>query len=205
MADYLESELFVHDGAVEEKRSRRRGAVLERAILEAAWQELSERGWQGFSVEGVAGRSGAAKTVIYRRWRNRVDLAQDMLIRAAADSGRATSQGALRADLIAFLEGMSRFLGTPFGEAARGVTCEGDPAAQPSIFGATPVVAAIEDVIDQAVARGDLEGRPSALAMNLGHAVVMSEFLHTGRLPGPEQVTEIVDDAWLPALRATSS
>jgi AcrR family transcriptional regulator len=69
---------------------------LEQAIVDAAWQELTERGWAGFTVEGVAARSGAAKTVIYRRWRNRVHLAQDMLLRATTDSdavqvGRVTA------------------------------------------------------------------------------------------------------------------
>lgn len=193
-----------HDGGVEVKRSRRRGEALERVILEAAWQELSERGWPGFTIEGVASRSGAAKTVIYRRWKNRADLAQDMFNRAAADSGGARSRGSLGVDLLGFLEDMSRFLTTPFGDAARGMVCEGDPTVQPSIFGATRAVAALEDLIGEAVARGELGGRASAFALNLGPALVMSEFLQTGRAPTTEQVREIVEDAWLPALRATA-
>ena len=187
---------------MEEKRSRRRGEVLERAILEAAWHELAERGWTGFTVEGVAARSGAAKTVIYRRWRNRAHLAQEMLNRAAADGGTGPpSSGSLRSDLLGFLEGMAEFLRTPFGDAARGAVCEGDASVQPSMFGPTPVVSIISTFVEQAVARGELERPPTAFAMNLGHAVVMSEFLHTGHPPSGAELAQVVDGAWLPALR----
>ena len=34
--------------------TRRRGAVLERAILDAALEQLSTVGWNGLSMEGVA-------------------------------------------------------------------------------------------------------------------------------------------------------
>ena len=92
-----------YGGLVGEKQTRRRGAALESVILEAAWQELSERGWAGFTVEGVAARSGAAKTVIYRRWSNRVALVEDMLNRARADAEVPFgSSGSLRADLLGF-------------------------------------------------------------------------------------------------------
>lgn len=186
-----------------ERRTRRRGPALEQAILDAAWQELTERGWAGFTIEGVAARSGAAKTVIYRRWRNRVHLAQDMLLRATAESRMPiSSAGSLRTDLLAFLEGMSAFLRTPFGDAARGVICDGDPTAQPSILGDEVIVAEVGEIIDQAAGRGELTGRPSAFAMNLGHAVVMAEFLHTGSPPTSADIAAIVDTAWLPALSA---
>ena len=46
--------------------TRRRGAVLEEAILTAAWDELAERGWAGFGIEGVSNRCGTAKAVVYR-------------------------------------------------------------------------------------------------------------------------------------------
>lgn len=185
-----------------EKQTRRRGPELEQAILDAAWHELADHGWAGFTVEGVAARSGAAKTVIYRRWSNRVHLAQDMLQRATiAARAPFSSTGSLRADLLRFLEAMSVFLRTPFGDAARGVICEGDQSAQPSILGDEVIVAEVGAIVDQAVTRGELTRRPSAFAVNLGHAVVMAEFLHTGSPPTPVGVAAIVDIAWLPALR----
>lgn len=198
----LDAACAMQQGAhMSDRQTRRRGVALEQVILEAAWQELSERGWAGFTIEGIAARSGAAKTVIYRRWRNRVDLAQDMLQRASTASQQPfPSSGSLRTDLVAFLARMAAFLNTPFGEAARGVICGGDPTTQPSVFGDEPIVAEINELINQAIARGELKDRPRPVAMNLGHALVMSEFLHTGSPPSRADVEELVDNAWLPAL-----
>ena len=51
------------------KRSRRRGAVLEEAILEATLAELVEVGYAQLRVERVAERAGASKASPYSRWR----------------------------------------------------------------------------------------------------------------------------------------
>jgi AcrR family transcriptional regulator len=189
--------------SLSQKRTRRRGALLERAILDAAWEEVAERGWAGFTINGVAMRTGTAKAVIYRRWRDRMELAQDMLLRAADIPNPAfVSSGTLRTDLIAFLEEMASFLRGPFGSVARGVVTDTDRPSQDSLFGGeVPVIAAVAEIIAQAVARNELPRVPSALTMNVGHAVVMAEFFQTGQLPSLADITELVDTVWLPVLR----
>jgi AcrR family transcriptional regulator len=57
------------------KAVRRRGSALEEAILEAAWAELLERGYSGFTMEAVAKRAGTSRPVLSRRWQTRPDLA----------------------------------------------------------------------------------------------------------------------------------
>lgn len=59
--------------------SRKRGAALEDAILEAAYAELSEVGYTAFTVEGVAARARTGKASIYRRWQTKQDLVGDVL------------------------------------------------------------------------------------------------------------------------------
>jgi AcrR family transcriptional regulator len=54
---------------------RRRGDALEGAILDAAWEELLDHGYAGFTMEGVAQRAGTSRPVLARRWRSRPDLA----------------------------------------------------------------------------------------------------------------------------------
>ncbi|GAA4818029.1 helix-turn-helix domain-containing protein [Streptomyces ziwulingensis] len=44
------------------------------AILEATLSLLTEVGYEHLSMEAVAGRSGAAKTTIYRRYRDKAAL-----------------------------------------------------------------------------------------------------------------------------------
>jgi AcrR family transcriptional regulator len=188
---------------VSEKQTRRRGAVLEQAILDAAWEELGEKGWAGFTIDGVAARAGTARTVIYRRHKNRVELASAMLGSAAGTTdGSFPSRGDLRSDLVTFLRGMSAFTDGPFGLAIRGVISEGDHSLRPSIFGGETIVSEVGDIIRQAVERGDLEAEPSTLAANLGHAVLMADFLHVRSGPSEADIDELVDTVWLPALRA---
>ena len=43
-------------------------------VLGAAIDLLAERGYSGFSVEGVVERTGVAKTTLYRHWATRDDL-----------------------------------------------------------------------------------------------------------------------------------
>jgi AcrR family transcriptional regulator len=53
---------------------RRYGAALERALLGAAWEELRESGYAGFTIDAVARRAGTSRPVLYRRWPNRAQL-----------------------------------------------------------------------------------------------------------------------------------
>lgn len=53
---------------------RRRGAVLEDAIVEAVFAELSEVGYAAFTIESVAARAQTGKASIYRRWPTKQDL-----------------------------------------------------------------------------------------------------------------------------------
>lgn len=185
---------------------RRRGKALEDAILDAAWEELATCGWDGFTVDGVAARSGTAKSVIYRRWGNRVELAEALLER-----GRATapvsfeSRGDLRTDLREFGRGMAAFLRGPFGDASRGVAVEGGLARVRSVFNREASVEIISHIVGQARARGELAGEPSPLALNVGYGVVMWELIHARRVPTDVEIDELVDAVWLPAIIATSA
>ncbi|MDD9147798.1 TetR/AcrR family transcriptional regulator [Sporolactobacillus sp. CQH2019] len=52
----------------QKKGKHRRGQVLEEAILQAAWEELSKTGYTQMTIESVATRAGTNKSVLYRRW-----------------------------------------------------------------------------------------------------------------------------------------
>jgi AcrR family transcriptional regulator len=92
--------------------TRRRGGILEAAVLEAAWQELTETGYAAFTMEGVAARARTSRAVLYRRWPNRPELVVAALRHhtklTAAD---APDTGTLRGDLLALLRNMSSGVG----------------------------------------------------------------------------------------------
>src|SRR5271167_1232862 len=83
---------------------RRRGQVLEEALLDAAWAELTERGYDEFTIDGVAARAGTSRAVLYRRWPGKQQLVQAALVSVVGkDSVVAPDTGTLRGDVIALL------------------------------------------------------------------------------------------------------
>ncbi|WP_276138822.1 TetR/AcrR family transcriptional regulator [Rhodococcus sp. T2V] len=58
----------------------KRRARTERVVLDATRELLAENGFGSLTVEGVAARSGVAKTTIYRRYRSKNDLALAVLL-----------------------------------------------------------------------------------------------------------------------------
>ncbi|MGZ8177636.1 TetR/AcrR family transcriptional regulator [Williamsia sp. SKLECPSW1] len=94
---------------LERGKTRRRGAELEEALLEAAWDELAAVGYAAMTFEGVAGRAGTSRPVVYRRWPTKADL-----VRAAIHHFYENNPvdlpdtGTLRGDLVALLEAFGR-------------------------------------------------------------------------------------------------
>ncbi|MDR3069075.1 MAG: TetR/AcrR family transcriptional regulator C-terminal ligand-binding domain-containing protein, partial [Cellulomonas sp.] len=84
---------------------RRRGQELDDALLDAAWAELSEKGYDRLTVEGVATRAATARAVVYRRWPTKPDLARAAVAHGATppDDARAPDTGNLRSDLVELL------------------------------------------------------------------------------------------------------
>ncbi len=62
------------DSGVSARAGRPRDPSADRAITAATFRLLREEGYRGMSIEGVAARSGVAKTTIYRRYRSKHEL-----------------------------------------------------------------------------------------------------------------------------------
>jgi AcrR family transcriptional regulator len=91
------------DAVVRPAGTRRRGAALEEFILEAAWQELNAVGYEQMTITSVAIRAQTSKQVLYRRWRNRAQLA----VAAVNHHVETSYTGSLRGDLLALLEAVT--------------------------------------------------------------------------------------------------
>ncbi|WP_210494964.1 TetR/AcrR family transcriptional regulator [Patulibacter sp. SYSU D01012] len=79
-------------------------------ILAAAHALLAERGMASLTVEAVAERAGVAKTTVYRRYRNRNDVATAALARFETDLEGVADEDDPRAALRAFLVAFARKL-----------------------------------------------------------------------------------------------
>ena len=85
-------------------QTRRRGAELEQAILDAAWEQLIAEGYEHFTIDTVAARARTSKPVLYRRWKTRDDLLRATVRHiGAASAPSIPDTGTLRGDLLALL------------------------------------------------------------------------------------------------------
>ncbi|WP_320672139.1 TetR/AcrR family transcriptional regulator [Patulibacter defluvii] len=85
-------------------------ADVDDRILRATYDLLGERGLSALTVEAVAETAGVAKTTIYRRYRNRGDLATAAIARFDVDVDAAEREPHLRDALLAFLVAFGRKL-----------------------------------------------------------------------------------------------
>lgn len=194
------------DGA----RRRRRGAVLEQAILRAAIAELAETGYAGLTMDRVARRAGTNKNAIYRRWPSRAALGVAAYRRLVAVDRQIPDTGNLRDDALALLRRINRDAATPAGEIQRSLLASigDDPdllarLQEQATDGATGPWLAI---LERAVARG--EARPEALhprVATVALVLLRNEYITRGICPVPDDViVEIVDEVYLPLVRRKS-
>lgn len=98
---------------------RPRSAVADGAILDATLELFAELGFEGLSVEGVAGRAGVSKATIYRRYPSKIDLvmaACENLVDASVAPPPDT--GSLRGDIEGIIDNLLRVVtGTVAGRA----------------------------------------------------------------------------------------
>ena len=186
--------------------TRRHGAELEAAILDAAWQQLVAEGYQHFTIDAVAARAQTSKPVLYRRWKTREDLLRATARhRGAADAPPVPDTGTLRGDVLALLAGantarnpmaalVSSMLGSYYDQT--GPT----PAELREAFlSERSSGSAVQQVVDRAVERGEIDpARLTPRIINLPFDLFRNEMLMTLK-PVPDHVLrQIVDDIFIP-------
>lgn len=106
MAQHLASSSTVQGGSANlapsrPRAGRPRSSTVDRQILETAIRILQADGYPSLNIERVAEESGIAKTTIYRRYKDRQDLAAAAIAALLEAHGafRAPDTGSCRADL----------------------------------------------------------------------------------------------------------
>ncbi|OIJ87973.1 TetR/AcrR family transcriptional regulator [Streptomyces colonosanans] len=187
---------------------RRRGAVLERAILDAALQQLSTVGWNGLTMEGVAAAAQTGKAAVYRRWSSKEDLVADALQAGLPSFDRAPDLGSVREDLLVLCrQGREAMYSRP-GLALRSVVHECD-TLQAERFHAViyegvvePIMKLLRKVIICGVERGEVR---SGAANGYVFDVIPAMMMYRAKLCGSEwcerDLEEMVDQLMVPLLR----
>ena len=84
-------------------RGRPSDESIDRALLDAALAEFTERGYHAMSMESIAARAGVSKVSLYRRWSGKPDIMGDVF-RLMSELTPAPDQGSFEADIRALLE-----------------------------------------------------------------------------------------------------
>ncbi len=82
------------------KPGRPRDPETDQAILRATLKLLTDRGYAGMSVEGVASKAGVGKTTIYRRYSSKEELVAAALGALRDDLGPLPDTGDIRSDIV---------------------------------------------------------------------------------------------------------
>jgi AcrR family transcriptional regulator len=188
-------------------KTRRRGAELESALLDAAWQELERVGYAALTYEAVALRAETSKPVLYRRWPTKVDLVLAAMQHAGLFERRPLPDtGTLREDVLTALR--------DFNVARSGfitvinvymASINADTGLTPAQL-RTRLLGDRADVwrvlLERAAARGEIPARdwPSGLA-SLPADLMRHDLVMTLQRVPDTRLLEIVDDIWLPLVR----
>lgn len=187
---------------------RRRGAALEAALLQAAWDELAAVGYARFTIEGVAERAGTSRPVLYRRWANRRDLAMAALkAQFRSVTIDVPDMGSLREELIALMSAASESrtevvvvimqqMGEFFAEANAGFA-----DLREAVLGGRRML--LDEILQRAVQRGEIDPRKlTPRVRSLPGDLMRHELLMTLKPLPRKTIEEIIDQVFLPLVRA---
>jgi AcrR family transcriptional regulator len=178
--------------------------LLEDALLQAAWEELSAVGYAKVTMEGVAARARTHKSVLYRRWPNRATLVRAaMRHRLGSLADDVPDTGDLRNDVLSVLRRFRDYAEAVGSDTARGLASEATDLP-PEVYAVTPGV--ITAILEQAAKRGEARAdritpRITALPGNL----VRYELLAPNGDLSDASLTGIVDEIFLPLVVSTTA
>jgi AcrR family transcriptional regulator len=162
MATELDAEPRRDEPAPEpRRRGRRRSSQAEQAILQATRELLAEGGVDRLTMERVAARAGVGKTTVYRRWRDKHELALAVLLDMVQRLVSLPDLDSTREELLAFVGAAVDVLsGTLMGRVMQGLASDLATDADLARAFHQNVVsvrhAEVERLVQRGIARGDL-------------------------------------------------
>lgn len=181
-------------------RLRRRGQALEDAILQAAWEEVRSVGYEELTMDAVATRAGAARSVIYRRWPNRATLVRAAVRhRLGSLADDVPDTGELREDLLSVLRRLREYCGQVGFDIVHGLLSELSDIPQ-DVFAVTPGIITV--ILQRAAERGEVRPeritpRVTALPGNL----IRHELLIPHGDLSDAALAGIIDEIFLPLVQ----
>ena len=188
--------------------SRKRGAALEQAILDATISELAASGYAGLTMERVAQRAGTNKNAIYRRWPSRAALGVAAYRQSALGEEPLPDTGTLRGDALELLRRANRMWSSAAGNILRSllVGVGDDPELLALIQERSKDAGSAVwlTVLARAVARGEIQAEAlNPRVATVAAVLLRNEYVTRGIPTVPDSVlVEILDKVYLPLVRS---
>lgn len=199
----------------QKKGTRRRGEILEEAILLAAWEELLKTGYTDMTMESVATRAGTNKSVLYRRWSDKSELVITTLRKHYLPkiTNEIPNTGSLRGDIYAYIRARIEPLKTIGAETIRGLIME--PAVWRMVIASLPsmierkseskVTAAMTTILKNAESRGEIRlEKLTPRIISLPLELLRGELISKLAPVTEEALKEIIDDIFIPLIYSKS-
>jgi AcrR family transcriptional regulator len=194
---------------------RRRGAELEDAICRAAFEELTEAGYGGFTIESVATRAGTGKASIYRRWPGKDELLLDAFCRGIPEPDDCFLAGELDPSVStrdALLQVVRTMVGAASGKKRAAMhAMAGETARDPGFARVvdrlilTPRREGLADLLRRGLVVGDVRSdAPIDLIAELVPAFFMSRLLFRHVDTSDADIVAFVDGVVMPLLRQSA-
>jgi len=198
----------MNEVGVEQRRaSRRRGDALENAILDAAWAELTERGYLHLTLEAVAKRAGTSRSVLHRRWKSRTDLvAAAMKRHFVSHPVKVPDLGNVRDELVLLLRQLAK-RGAP--TVLRIVLAMSEDLAREganisSLRSRIVEVGSFGEIIQRGINRGEIDpGRVTQQIASLPMDLLRHEAIMTNGMVSDDFIFRLLDEIFLPLVLYT--
>jgi len=188
-------------------RQRRRGEELEAAVLDAAWDELAEAGFNKLTMESVAARAKTGVAVLYRRWPRKDDLVVAAIVQyRRAHPVEVPDTGTLRGDLGALLGAINderpAFTVSVSAAFAGLLAASGQTPAEVRARLITTEPLRSQEIYRRARERGEIDDNVPEAVLAMPFDLMRHDLLMTLKPVPPERVRVIIDELFMPLLSA---
>jgi AcrR family transcriptional regulator len=182
---------------------RPRDPSRDRAILDATLSLLTEGGYEQLSMEAVAGRSGVAKTTIYRRYRDKAALVAAAVEHRAPARPPQPGGESLRENLLSMVAWLARNIAEQevglLGALFAGMRNDARLAQEMRRILRRDETAMTDGFVHQAAEQ--LAPGAATLFTEVAPAVIMHRIVVAGEPCDAAFVAHLVDDILMPILR----
>lgn len=190
--------------------SRRRGVILENAILDEAWLLLQQKGYGKLTMDDVAHAVKTNKNAIYRRWPQKCYLIFAAISRQLpAISFEIGDHGSLKEDLMALFESLNPIFQIIKPDDLRDLISDMfSNAIAYDLFNGinneNDISKSIETIITRANQRNEVSlsvNTISQKALNLPSLLIINEIIQHGKIT-EESAKDMIDNILLPIYKA---